>query len=612
MDDRIPPARDRAPRPDPIPHSAAEPRRAADAAACAWPAPAGAAAYGVDLAQRSVLFLETLRRRANAMLDHERAGLPPVLRFEAEEVARADRFDPPSNYRLLRILAVGEDCLDDCLDPAKPPVLIIDPRAGHGAGIGGFKDESEVGVALHEGYPVYFVVFDAEPVPGQTLGDVLAGLHRFVDIVAAAHDGRPPILYGNCQGGWAAALLAADCASTAGPVVMNGSPLSYWSGEAGANPMRLAAGFLGGAWLTHFLADLGHGRFDGAWLVQNFEALKPETAILRKYADLFMHVDGGSERFLTFERWWSGFYRLSREEMLAIVENLFVGNRLEEGAVALDDHCTVDLRRMRGPVVVFASYGDNITPPHQALGWIPAVYPTTDDLVRAGQRIVYLTNAHAGHLGIFVSGRVARFEHRAILEAQDAIAALPPGLYEMRIDNPTGDPDCGHDQYRVRFEPRRVEDLSFPAQPRAFERVRHLSETLEAAYAAALSPWVRAAANPWAAEALKWAHPMRASRLVFSEQVTPAMAWVAAWAPVARAWRWPTPADDPIKRAEGDAIDWLETAWRRTREARDAWAELAFSWSYDWPAPSPWLSPSWPLFAAADPAAHSVKGDDHG
>ncbi len=54
--------------------------------------------------------------------------------------------------------------------------------------------------------------------------------------------------------------------------------------------------------------------------------------------------------------------------------------------------------------------GDNITPPHQALGWIPSVYSDTDDLKRAGQRIVYLVNPHVGHLGIFVSTSVARLD----------------------------------------------------------------------------------------------------------------------------------------------------------------------------------------------------------
>jgi Protein of unknown function (DUF3141) len=43
------------------------------------------------------------------------------------------------------------------VDPTRRPYVIIDPRAGHGPGIGGFKDDSQVGVALAAGHPVYFV-----------------------------------------------------------------------------------------------------------------------------------------------------------------------------------------------------------------------------------------------------------------------------------------------------------------------------------------------------------------------------------------------------------------------------------------------------------------------
>jgi hypothetical protein len=142
---------------------------------------------------------------------------------------------------------------------------------------------------------------------------------------------------------------------------------------------------------------------------------------------------------------------------VAIVENLFIGNKLEQGEFRICEGCVADLRRIRNPLVVFASFGDNITPPHQALGWIPAVYKDTNDLKQAGQRIVYLTNPHVGHLGIFVSASVARFEHRAILESLDEIEALEPGLYEMKIDNPSGDRDCHKPQYAVRFEARQVE-----------------------------------------------------------------------------------------------------------------------------------------------------------
>ena len=50
--------------------------------------------------------------------------------------------------------------------------MIVDPRAGHGPGIGGFKADSEIGVAMKAGHPCYFVGFLPDPMPGQTIEDI--------------------------------------------------------------------------------------------------------------------------------------------------------------------------------------------------------------------------------------------------------------------------------------------------------------------------------------------------------------------------------------------------------------------------------------------------------
>jgi len=536
-------------------------------------------AYLQDAAERSVLFWDTLRRRAENMVAHERAGKPPLLDFDYEVLLDARRFEHQANYALLRVTGVGDACIEDCLEETKPPVIVIDPRAGHGPGIGGFKQDSEVGIALREGYPVYFVMFYPEPVAGQTLADVLLTLRRFLENVARRHPGKAPVLYGNCQAGWAAALLAADCEGLSGPTVLNGSPLSYWAGVPGMNPMRIAGGLVGGAWLTHFLADLGNGRFDGAWLVQNFEGLKPET-VWEKYAHLFAEVDTERDRFLEFERWWSGFYFLSREEILAIVENLFIGNRLEEGRVRICEGCEADLRRIRNPLIIFASYGDNITPPHQALGWVPAVYKDTADLKRAGQRIVYLTNPHVGHLGIFVSAKVARREHRAILQSLGRIQALPPGLYEMKITDPVGDPDCHDDAYAVRFEERDVADIQFPTQSAAFERVRELSERNEALYTTFVSPWVQAFATPWSAAVFEQLHPLRASHYLLSGAFMPWMRGMAGLATFVNEDRHSIRSDNPFKALETEILSQVGDAVEVGRKLRDAVYERNFDQAY--------------------------------
>lgn len=537
---------------------------------------ADAWAYQMDLWQRSVLFLDILRERADNMLAHERAGLPPLLDFEYETIADARSFEHPANYALLRITGVGSDRIEDCLDESKPPVIVLDPRAGHGPGIGGFKRDSEVGIALHEGHAVYFVIFFPEPCPGQTLADVLHALRRFVEEVNHRHDGTAPVLYGNCQAGWAAILLAADCEGLAGPTVLNGSPLSYWAGERDANPMRLAGGLTGGTWVTHFLADLGNGRFDGAWLAQNFESLNPANTLWDKNYNVFANVDTERARFLEFERWWTGFYFLSREEITTIVEDLFIGNKLEGGEFRICGGCDADLKRIRNPIVIFASHGDNITPPHQALNWVPAVYPSTEALKAAGQRIVYLLNPHVGHLGIFVSASVARLEHRAILESLEDLQGLKPGLYEMRIRNPTGDPDCRKPQYSVEFEERKVEDIRFDYPREEFEKVRRISEFNEHLYSTFVSPWVRATVNPVSAHWLKWAHPMRASRYVYSDKLNPWMVSIAALAPWIREFRTDVSDENPLLQCERALSKQVSVALDAWREARDNAQERAF------------------------------------
>ena len=238
------------------------------------------------------------------MIAHDRAGKPPLLDFDYEMLVDARRFEHPANYALLRITRVGDHCLEECVDETKPPVIVVDPRAAHGPGIGGFKRELEVGMAMHEGHPVYFVMFFPEPCPDQTLADVLHALRRFVEEIAKRHPGKPPIPYGNCQAGWAITLLAADCVGTCWARGAQRLAIVLLGRRIRRKPHAHCRRPLGGAWLTHLVADLGDGRFDGAWLAQNFENLKPE-AIWDKYANLFTNIDSERDRFLEFERWWN-------------------------------------------------------------------------------------------------------------------------------------------------------------------------------------------------------------------------------------------------------------------------------------------------------------------
>lgn len=234
----------------------------------------------VDAWQRSVLFLDTLRRRGNQYLEHVARPTPHVLSFEGRLVVDGRRLDRPVNYGLVAI----EPPTGVAIDPQRRPFVVVDPRAGHGPGIGGFKADSEIGVALAAGHPCYFVGFTPEPEPGQTIPDVLEACALFLETVIARHpaaEGKPCVV-GNCQAGWMMAMVAALRPELFGPLILAGSPLSYWAGVHGASPMRYTAGLLGGSWPTALAGDLGAGRFDGAHLVANFESLNPANTLWTK------------------------------------------------------------------------------------------------------------------------------------------------------------------------------------------------------------------------------------------------------------------------------------------------------------------------------------------
>jgi pimeloyl-ACP methyl ester carboxylesterase len=456
--------------------------------------------YGTDLAQRSVLFWDTLRQRGNVALEHELAGKPPVLHFDYEMVLDARKFEKPVNYALVRIVPPAGVVVDN----KRRPYIIIDPRAGHGPGIGGFKDDSQVGVALRDGHPVYFVIFFPEPEPGQTLLDVCAAEQRFVKEVRQLHpDSAKPAIVGNCQGGWAAMMLAAADPNDTGPVVINGAPMSYWSGALsegeGDNPMRYAGGMLGGSWLSSLSADLGNGVFDGAYLVQNFESLNPANTYWDKYYNLFSRIDTEPARFLEFERWWSGYYLMNKEEIEWIVQNLFVGNKLWEGGAKSKTGRDLSLRDIKAPIVVFASMGDNITPPQQAFNWVADTYQSTAEIKAEGQTIVGLMHEDVGHLGIFVSGKVAQREHSQIVSVLKSIELLPPGLYGMQIhESKNAD---GSISYDVTFVEHLLEDVvkrmnraqRIDEQP--FEAVSVISDFNQRAYELFGQPLVQAVSN---------------------------------------------------------------------------------------------------------------------
>lgn len=556
---------------------AAEGVRVATALAALGPAaPAAAIAYATDRLQRAVLMLDLLRERGNQYLAHEAAGCPPVLSYDYAMVMDGRDLPRPCCYMLLQILPPPETPTIDC----KRPYIIIDPRAGHGPGIGGFKYDSQVGVALRKGHPVYFVAFRPQPEPGQTIADVTAAEAEFVRVVMRRHpDSSKPIVIGNCQGGWATALLAATNPDLTGPVVFNGAPMAYWSGRVGENPMRYNGGLLGGVLPAMLMADLGGGKFDGAWLVTNFEMLNPSRNFLRQYLDLFWSIDDPQARrkFLEFQKWWGGYFSMNAAEIEWIVSQLFVGNKLASGEASLAPGLRVDLRNIRAPIIVFASHGDNITPPQQALNWILDVYSSEQEIKLCGQRIIYMVHKNVGHLGIFVSSSIARREHAEMGSTMKTIEALAPGLYEMTIEDTIGHGDDVH--FVVAFQQRKLADIAAQDDGRSEEgalaAVARASEAAAEVYDATLRPALRAVAQPAAVEIARQFQPLRLQRWALAD-ANPWLWWVPKAAAMARAERQPLVGPNPFAQAEAVWAGWAEQALDLFRDSRDMLAELAF------------------------------------
>src|SRR6201997_3002787 len=573
---------------------------------------ASAFEYLVDSRQRSVLFMDVMRQRGLQYREHMEETAPHVLNYAVELLIDGRNLARPVNYGLVRIKPPsGIE-----IDLTRRPFVVVDPRAGHGPGIGGFKADSEIGVAMKAGHPCYFIGFTPEPMPGQTIGDVARAEGLFIEKVIALHpdaDGKPCVI-GNCQAGWAVMILASLRPELFGPLIIAGAPLAYWAGVHGKYPMRYSGGLLGGSWLTALTSDLGGGKFDGAWLVQNFESMNPSNTLWTKQYNVYSKVDTEADRYLEFERWWGGHVNLNAEEIQFIVDELFVGNNLAAGRIKTSNGEVVDLRKIRSPIVVFCSKGDNITPPQQALGWILQLYRNVDEIRYYGQTIVYTVHETVGHLGIFVSGGVAKKEHAEFSSNIDLIDVLPPGLYEATFTAKSADnarADLVGGNWIMRCEQRTLDDLRAMGgnsldDERRFAAAKRVSEINLSNYRSFVQPWVRAFAALHPAEWMRNLHPLRAGYEAFGRD-TPAMKAVAAEAEDVRKNRSPAGKENPFLKAQETVSKGIVDILDKWRDTQEALSETLFLSIYGSPA----LQAAVGIDRNADPSPRPEMTEEH-
>ena len=550
---------------------------------------ASAVEFMMDAGQRSVLFLDVLRRRGDQYREHVAQTAPHVLQYAAELIIDGRKLDEPVNYALVRIIPPK----DVEIDLNRRPFIVVDPRAGHGPGIGGFKADSEIGVAMKAGHPCYFIGFLPEPMPGQTIERIARAEAVFIEKVISRHpeaNGKPCVI-GNCQAGWAIMILASLRPELFGPVIVAGAPLAYWEGVHGKYPMRYSGGLLGGSWLTALTSDLGAGKFDGAWLVQNFENQNPSNTLWTKQYNVYSKVDTEAKRYLEFERWWGGHVNLNAGEIQFIVDELFVGNNLAAGKIEMSDGQKVDLRNIRSPIVVFCSEGDNVTPPQQALNWILDCYADINEIRAYGQTIVYTVHESIGHLGIFVSGGVAKKEHAEFSSNIDLIDVLPPGLYEATFeakDEETASSDLVVGQWVMRCEARTLDDIramggNSPEDERRFAAAKRVSEINLAAYRKFVQPWIKGMVRPQMAEMMRNLHPLRLQYEAFSSQ-NPFMSAVKSLAEQVSEDRKQVSTDNPFLAFQEQVSKQIVNAMDSWRDSQEALSEATFLAVYGSPA----------------------------
>src|SRR3984885_9374000 len=550
---------------------------------------ASALEYLVDAGQRSVLFLDVMRQRGVQYRQHLAETAPHVLNYAVDLIVDGRNFKQPVNYALVRVAPPsGVE-----IDLKRRPFVVVDPRAGHGPGIGGFKADSEIGVAMKAGHHCYFIGFLPEPMPGQTIERIARAEAIFIEKVIERHpnaDGKPCVI-GNCQAGWAVMILASLRPELFGPLIIAGAPLAYWAGVQGKYPMRYAGGLLGGSWLTALTSDLGAGKFDGAWLVQNFESQNPSNTLWTKQYNVYSKVDTEAERYLEFERWWGGHVNLNAEEIQFIVDELFVGNNLAAGRIRMSDGQTVDLRNIRSPILVFCSKGDNITPPQQALNWILDLYADVDEIRASGQTSVYTVHESVGHLGIFVSGGIAKKEHAEFSSNIDLIDVLPPGLYEATFEAKGADTtnaDLAVGQWVMRCEARTLDDIramggNSPEDERRFAAAKRVSEINLAAYRKFLQPWIKRLVTPQMAESMRNLHPLRLQYELFSSP-NPFMSAVASLAEKASEDRKAVSKDNPFLAFQEQVSKQIVHALDSWRDSQETLSEAVFLAVYGSPA----------------------------
>ena len=131
-------------------------------------------------------------------------------------------------------------------------------------------------------------------------------------------------LVGLCQGGWAAAMIAARFPDKVNSLVLAGAPIDT---AAGNGPIKRMAHSSPMSFYEELVA-LGDGLMKGKLMLQGWKNMNPGQHYIQKHVDLYENIDDPAylAKEEAFESWYENPIDLPGRWYLQVIRELFKGN----------------------------------------------------------------------------------------------------------------------------------------------------------------------------------------------------------------------------------------------------------------------------------------------
>jgi polyhydroxyalkanoate depolymerase len=274
--------------------------------------------------------------------------------------------------------------------------LIVAPYAGHTSVIVDFHEGQSLVAQLMKDGVGRVAATDwksaTEDMKDLTIDDYLSQLDKAVEALGGRVN-----LAGMCQGGWLSAMFASRFPEKVNTLILAGSPIDT---SAGTGTIKDYATKFPMEFFEELVAA-GDGLMRGDFMLEGFKSMHPSQQYLKKYVDLYEHIEDPSyvKRFEVFEKWYEYTLNLPGRWYLQVIKELFKENRFFNGEfVGLGKK--LSLGDIRCPIFLLAGSKDDITPPAQVF----------NAELRLGTEKGHVEKmmAEGGHIGLFMGSKTLR------------------------------------------------------------------------------------------------------------------------------------------------------------------------------------------------------------